>query len=250
MLRNQLRVILVVSSAHFAFPQTPSAPTAQEVFASTLGDLRGRSEMIDQSRREDWSNPGSLYSLLGGPVAKSPMPFDTIRSAAPVHSSAGTVSAKRLRHHPPKAARQAYEKASRLARKKEDQKAATELERAIALDPDFAEAHCYLGALYARLRRIPEAAAELRRAIELIPDESIPHSDLAWVLFAMDQRAEAEQHARRAIQLSSDNASAHLLIGRLLIETPKTRAEGLQHLEYAGRTIPDAERLLKALNTK
>jgi tetratricopeptide (TPR) repeat protein len=246
MLRNLLRVIVVVFGSGFALPQTPSGPTAQDVIAGTLSDLRGRSEVTDQSRREDWSDPGTLYSFFGGPVARSPMALD-IPLPARERPSAGTVSARRLRHRPPKAARQAYEKG---IRNKDASKAAMELEKAIALDPDFGEAHADLGVAYSRQARYPEAAAEFRRAIDVIPGESLPYSNLAWVQFAMGQRAEAEMNARIAIRISPDNASAHLLIGCLLIEIPENRAEGLQHLEYAARTIPDAQRLLKAFGKK
>jgi Flp pilus assembly protein TadD len=139
----------------------------------------------------------------------------------PVHSSPGAVSAKRLRHHPPKTARKAYENAARLARKKNDGEAIQELQRAIAIDPDFAEAHGDLGVLYACLNRFPQAEAELRRAIELVPEESLPHSNLAWVLFTIGQRADAEASVRRALQLAPENVSARMLLGRLHIDIPK-----------------------------
>ena len=153
------------------------------------------------------------FSLAGSPMLSR----GGLDSAPPPHerTSAETVSAKRLKHRPPKAAREAY---TRAARSKNAQKTSQELERAIALDPDFAEAHCNLGVAYARLNRYPEAAAEFRRAMELAPDESLPHANLAWVLLVMGQRTEAEAQVRRALQLSPNNAAARLLAGRLLID--------------------------------
>jgi tetratricopeptide (TPR) repeat protein len=245
MKRTILSVSLALLSPALALPQAPSTPTIQEVLSSTLADLHGLDEAIDRSGAENWGDRRVLwFSAVNGPMVS------TVRLPAQVGSPAGTVSVKRLRHRAPKAARAAYEKAAKLARSKADQKAAKELERAIELDPDFAEAHGDLGVMYASLGRYPEAEAELRRAIELIPDESLPHSNLAWVLFALDQRAEAEVNVRRAIQLSPDNASAHMLIGRLLAEKPETLAEGLGHLKYAARTIPEAKRMVTALNRK
>jgi Flp pilus assembly protein TadD len=158
----------------------------------------------------------------------------------------GIVSVKQLRHHVPKAARKAYEKAGRTL---DPGTAAAELENAVKIDPEFAEGHHALGVVYSRQRRLPEAVAEFRRTLELIPEESLPYSNLAWLLFAMGERAEAETSVRRALQLSPENASAHLLMGCLLIDTP-ARREGIQHLEYAARTLPAAEKIAKTLSGK
>lgn len=243
MLRTILRLGLGFLSSGFAFPQVPGTPTPRETLAATLADLHGLGEAIDGLVAENPIARTTLsFSIVDGRVV-SPM-----RLPAQGSSSAGTVSAKRLRHRAPKAAREAYEKAAKLARRKDVLKAAKELERAIGLDTDFAEAHGDLGVVYACLGRYPEAELELRRTIELIPEESLPRSNLAWVLLAMGRRAEAEGNVRRAIQLSPDNASAHLLIGRLLAEKPETLSEGLRHLEYAARTIPEAKQMVKAFN--
>jgi len=244
-LRTILRLGLGFLSSGFAFAQGPDASTPRETLAATLADLHGLGEAIDGPVAEN-------------PIARTALSFSIVdgrmvsprRLPAQESASAGTVSAKRLQHRAPKAAREAYEKAAKLARKKDVLKAAKELERAIGLDPGFAEAHDDLGVAYACLGRYPEAELELRRTIELIPEESLPRSNLAWVLLAMGRRAEAEANVRRAIQLSPDSASAHLLLGRLLMETQDTLAEGLRHLEYAARTIPEAKQIAKALNGK
>jgi len=168
-------------SPAFAIPQV-SPQTAQEVVAATLADLRGQKEIMETPpTRNGW-----LFS---------PVPTPTIATIAPaIREPAGTVSAARLRHRPPKAARKGYEKALKLLQNGRPEESATELEKAIALDPDYAEAHNDLGVAYIRLGRNPEAASEFRRAIALLPGESIPHSNLAWVLSAMRRPAEAESH--------------------------------------------------------
>jgi tetratricopeptide (TPR) repeat protein len=250
MIQTTVRVGLALLSSGLAvraLAQAPSTPNAQDVLASTLADLRGVSETIDTSRPENRSDRSALwFSVLTGPTGPIAR-LDSVQFPARERTSAGTVSTQRLRHRVPKAARRAYERAvgSRDARK-----AANELESAIKIDPDFAEAHNDLGVIYARLGRNPEAAEELRRTIELVPEESLPYSNLAWVLFEMGLRAEAETNVRRAIQLSPDNAPAHLLMGRLLVERPDTFAEGLGHLQYAARTMPEAAQIAKALRRK
>ena len=42
---------------------------------------------------------------------------------------------------------------------------ALELQKALAIDPNYAEAHANLGATYLHMGRIDEGATELRRAI-------------------------------------------------------------------------------------
>ena len=221
----------------FAWPQV-SPQTAQEVLAASVADLRGQKELIETSTTRNVVS----FSATGTPM------ISTVTS--PVRESAGTVSAGWLRHRPPKAAQEAHKKGGKLIKKKKLESAAQEFERAIALDPGFADAHNDLGVVYARLGRYPEATAEFRRAIELLPQESSPRSNLAWALFLTGVRTEAEESARRAIQLSPDNAPAHMLIGRLLTENPATLSEGLSFLEYAGRTMPEAKQLVKTLRKK
>ena len=167
MTRSLMRVFVVVASSRCALSQAPPTATPRDVLAATLADMRGLGETIDSSRREDWSDAGTLlFSAAGRPVAVRPVESSTLVPARQ-HTSAGTVSVKRLRHRVPKAARNAYGKAGRLSRNAHVEQAAQELEKAIALDPDFAEAHRDLGVAYARLNRYPEAVAEFRSAMAL-----------------------------------------------------------------------------------
>jgi Tfp pilus assembly protein PilF len=224
-------------SVSLAWPQ--SQPLAgQALLDDILADLRGQREIFETS---------TTRNVISFSPTATPM-ISTVRT--PVRESVGTVSAQRLRHRPPKAAQKAHEEGDKLLKKKDLEKAAQELERAIALDPDYAEAHNDLGVAYTRLGRYPEAMAELRRAIEMIPGESVPYSNLAGVLFLSGQRDEAEVNARRAIRLSPNNAQARLVLGRLLLDKPDARAEALDHLKYAAKTMPEVKQVLKASDKK
>ena len=176
------RAILITGllSPAFAIPQV-SPQTAQEVVAATLADLRGQKEIMETPpTRNVWFSP-----------MPTPM-IATIR--APAREAAGTISVQRLRHQPPKAARKGYEKALKLLQNRRTEQGATELEKAVALDPDYAEAHNDLGVAYVRLGRNQEAASEFQRAIALLPGESVPLSNLASVLSAIRHPAKAESH--------------------------------------------------------
>jgi len=70
-------------------------------------------------------------------------------SANPDSSPPSVVSAKHLRHKVPKAAMKAYKNGEKLSRQHHPDKASQELEQAIAVDPDFSDAHGDLGVQYA-----------------------------------------------------------------------------------------------------
>ena len=220
-----------------AWPQ--SQPLGgQALLDDILADMRGHREIFETS---------TTRNVISFSPTATPM-ISTVRT--PVRESVGTVSASRLRHRPPKAARKGYEKGLKLLQNRKPEEAVTELEKAIALDPDYAEAHNDLGVAYVRLGRHPEAASEFRRALEMIPGESVPYSNLAGVLFLSGQRDEAEVNARRAIRLSPSSAQARLVLGRLLLDKPDARAEALDHLKYAAKTMPEVKQILKTSDEK
>src|SRR5690349_1731478 len=166
--------------------------------------------------------------------------------ATPPNPPPSVVSARHLRHKVPKEAMKAYKNSERLSKRHRPDKAAEELERAIALDSEFSEAHGDLGVQYARLNRLSEAEVELRRALALDPDGDLHHSNLGWVLFWQGRIEEADTSVRKALRLAPTSASAHMLLGRLLVNKVETRAEGLKHLEYAAGIMPAAKAMLKA----
>jgi tetratricopeptide (TPR) repeat protein len=155
-----------------------------------------------------------------------------------------TVSVKRLRHHTPGKAWNAFFRSIKLAHDGAWQQGALELEKAVTIDPDFAEAHNNLGVCDVELKRFDSAAAELRRAIEIDPADSVFHGNLSLALILLHLRPEAEQEARTAVTLDASNSKAQYLLGFLLAERPETRERATEHLNYAARDLPDAHYLL------
>jgi len=78
------------------------------------------------------------------------------------------------------------------------------LKDAVALDPQFADAHLELGALYAEQAKYSDAIPEYRRAIAIDPDLATAHYRLAQVYARTGDRAAAEtelglyEHLREA----------------------------------------------------
>jgi len=151
-----------------------------------------------------------------------------------------TVSAARLRHKSISKAVAAFSRALKLAESGAWEVGARELEKAVAIDPGFSEAHGNLGVHYFRLGRLEQAAHEFRCAIELDPAASLDHSNLAVVMLLLKYPAEGEAEAQTAIGLDSANFKAHYVLGLVLIRRGETREEGTEHLLYAARELPEA----------
>jgi tetratricopeptide (TPR) repeat protein len=144
-----------------------------------------------------------------------------------------TISAANLRHNVPKEALKLVERARKRAAhgsRPDFEAMAADLERAVAIDPDYGDAHGELGVQYFHLVRLREAADEFRTAIRLDPEFSNWQVDLGWILFTVGDLREAEHWARRGLELKPDNVRAHLLMGVLLAGSAETRAESMRHL--------------------
>jgi len=93
------------------------------------------------------------------------------------------------------------------------------LEQAIALDPDYAEAHAALAGVWLDLAQLstlplkdalPKARAEANRALVLEPDNVSAIVALATADVAEGKLAKAKAGYQRAIELDPSNATAHL----------------------------------------
>jgi serine/threonine-protein kinase len=106
-------------------------------------------------------------------------------------------------------------------------------ERAIAIDPEFAEAwaglaDCYVTLPYFSLTPSSEAHPKAReaalRALTLRPEFGSVHATLGYALMVDMKWAEAEKEYRRAIELSPDDANAHKWYADLLMMTGRSHA--------------------------
>jgi len=92
------------------------------------------------------------------------------------------------------------------------------LRLAIALKPDYAEAHINLGATLQKLRRLDEAEASYTQAIALMPDLAEARNNLGGTLQELGRLDEAEASYRQAIALKPGLADAHNNLGATLYE--------------------------------
>jgi tetratricopeptide (TPR) repeat protein len=207
-------------------------PTAEQILVRTLADLRG----------DDPDVPSPYKSLLD-----PNRPQNVRRAVSKTQAPAGYVSAAELAYKPPKKAATWASRGIRLARKGDHAGAASNFEKAVAIDPAFAFAHHSLGIEDVQLGRLTEGEQELRRTVQLDPGGIGPAFDLSVLLYRRGDFSGSEQALRRLLHLSDSFAPAHFLLGMILINQETERNEGINQLEYAARTIPDAMKILAQL---
>jgi len=114
-------------------------------------------------------------------------------------------------------------------------------EQALALDPDFADAHVNLGRLHHLARELGRAEVEYREAVRLAPEDPTAHFNLGVLLEDRSMREEAVFAYRQAIARDPEHADAHYNLGLLLESLGRTQ-EAVQHLMAARklyRTQPE-----------
>ena len=90
-------------------------------------------------------------------------------------------------------------------------------EKAVAIDPNLAEAHAVFGWVLAfREWKFQEAVAELRRARELAPGSANANDILSRVLVYLGKYEEAEKFARRAVEIDPLDYNARNGLARVL----------------------------------
>jgi Tfp pilus assembly protein PilF len=154
--------------------------------------------------------------------------------------SSGTVSVRELQERVPSKARKAYERALAEYRKGNTGKAIADLEKAIQIDPSFADAHNDLGGCYARLGQADKAVVEFAEASSLDPDSAVMMYNFALTLVGLKRFAEAEDAARAALKLAPSLAQAHFVLGYSLYQQRRFGQEAVDNLVWASRQVPRA----------
>jgi tetratricopeptide (TPR) repeat protein len=153
----------------------------------------------------------------------------------------GPISLSQLQHPPTRKAVGAFMAAQTLSQAGQFEKAAAELEKAVRISPEYAEAYTNLAAQHARMGRYAEAIADATRAMELTKPNAMDLSNLAFAQYKLNRYAEAVQSARTAVRLDPANDKAHYMLGTLLVMDKNTLHEGVVHLERAVASVPSAQ---------
>jgi protein O-GlcNAc transferase len=123
------------------------------------------------------------------------------------------------------------------------------LDRAIKLfgkKPDAAYPHYLRAKIYSQRRDAAPAAAELEQAVALRPDFAEAWSDLGEARKALFDDAGTLAAFERAVELSPDDAVARTRLGSKLLESGRAH-EAIPHLREAARLDPQNQSTLNAL---
>jgi protein O-GlcNAc transferase len=115
--------------------------------------------------------------------------------------------AVRILGHVPDAAHPLYLRAKVYTEQNEVEKAAAQLQQAVSLRPDFAEAWSDLGQARKTLLDDAGTIAAFERAVELSPDDAVAQYRLGAEYLRRSKHPEAIQHLREAMRLNPENQS-------------------------------------------
>ncbi|MBO1349440.1 MAG: tetratricopeptide repeat protein [Hormoscilla sp. GUM202] len=124
--------------------------------------------------------------------------------------------------------------------------AAKQYEQAIALNPNYPEAICNLGAILQKQGKIAEAIGQYRQALAIKPDDPGAYNRMGTAWQEQGKLAEAIACYQKAIALKPDLASAYSNLGIALQEQLKLQ-EAMSYYRHAIALKPDAVKAHMAL---
>ncbi len=112
------------------------------------------------------------------------------------------------------------------------------LDRALAEDADYADAHSHLGLLFVAQRRFKEALGALQTAVRLKPDDPLTRYNLGVAYASLGQPDRAAIAFRDAIRLKPDDPITHYNLG-ILYHFQGNHEAAIAPLQTAVRLKPD-----------
>lgn len=150
-------------------------------------------------------------------------------------------------------ARRIFEQGNELARKDEDQAAADIYQKAISLDPDFADAHLRLAMSYEVLGKKDEAEAEYKKAAEAYQKfvrhnqkDAKAHFNMGLTYNRLGKPEEAVKAFRQAVKLEPENSDSQFELG-VAYGKARLYQESVGALQKATELDPDNYRAQEAL---
>ena len=126
----------------------------------------------------------------------------------------------------PPAARSAYQQAMEEVGKGENEKAISDLQRALDLYPRYLRALNDVGVLYLQMNRLDEAATTFKRAIKIDQSFLYPRLNLGIVLNRQGKHAEAAEMLGKLYQENPQLSGAQVPYAEALAETGKLPEAG------------------------
>jgi tetratricopeptide (TPR) repeat protein len=196
-----------------------------------------------------------LAFVLAGCGTKNSQPSANTDSSNTSTPAAGSVAEALPQELTPQQieARKFFEQGNELARKDEDQAAADIFQKAISLDPDFADAYLKLAMSYEVLGKKSEAEEEYKKAAEAYQKYVRHNQKDAKVYFNMGlaynrlgKPDEAVKAFRQAAKLDEENSDTQYELGIALGKAAQYQ-ESVNALQKATELDPDNYRAQEAL---
>jgi Tfp pilus assembly protein PilF len=124
------------------------------------------------------------------------------------------------------------------------------LEKALAIDPKFAEGHNLLGVRYVQSNQLENALSEFRAATTLNSGFTDAVNNQSFTLYLLHRYPESEFTARLAINMGSLHESTRFLLGLALAAQDRYTPETLDLLREARSEFPAARLVLAVLHAK
>ena len=118
----------------------------------------------------------------------------------------------------------------------EGEKAKAAFQRAIDIDPDYAEARASYGGMLLDLGDLDESIRQLNASVVKEPGNSLTHSLLAQAFIRKGALSEGERFARESIRLNAGHAEAHFWLAeglRFDKKCPESRREYAEYLRLS-----------------
>ena len=164
--------------------------------------------------------------------------FLIVRDPSKELAAANTVSLAGLQHKTPQRAWNAFHEAQKAAASGTPEVFIQHLLEAIRIDPDFAEAHSDLAAIYAQTGRIEEAIEHANIAVRLNPQLPAAGCNFALLLATLKRYEEAEAVARRMLNGTFYTSELEAVVAISMIGQKKDINEAYLHLKQAATEFP------------
>ena len=121
-----------------------------------------------------------------------------------------------------------------------------EFKRALALNPQSAQAHIHYTDYLAGMGRFNEANDQGRQALEIDPVSTLANLVLGWAFFSAGRIDDALQQFSKAVELNPNDALARIFFGRAYLGKGMGQ-RGIEEMEVAHRGEPDEPLVLGLL---
>lgn len=151
-----------------------------------------------------------------------------------------TVSLRELLQPTPSKARKEFARSEKAFGQGQIPDSIQHLRKALEIFPSYFEAHNNLGVRYMGLGDFERAATEFEAAVNLEPAAVVTNTNLALAWIALRRYDEAEPLARRALARDSTFVQARYALGLIAVARNQCTDEALNNLRRAAEKYPKA----------